>query len=151
MWLYSEAISIRKTVFEKAGTSYASYEQEIACTWETGNEVSWYSRYNAYDYGSTAACTIGSWNLVGIKMNTGKTATARAGYYSKNGGVWTQNYTSRSTTAITAAGEIRIGAGYAGTCDVGNVGMVLTYNKMLSDSEVLAVYNATKRRYGLNS
>ena len=150
MWLYNKAFVTRRTVFQKAGTSYQSYEQEIACTWEPGNEVSWYSRYSAaYDYGSTTPCTVNSWNLVGIKMSTGKTTTARAGYYSKNGGPWVQNYTSRSNVAVVAAADIQIGTGYAGTCDTGNVGMVLTYNKMLNDSEVLQIYNSTKSRFGL--
>lgn len=150
LWLYSEAISIRRTVFEKAGTTYASYQQEVAMTWETANNISWYSRQSPdYDYGGTDVCTIGSWNMMSIKMSTGKTTTARAGYYSKNGGAWVQNYTSRSNTALVAAGEIRIGAGYAGTCDVGNVGSVLCYNKMLSDAEILQNYNATKGRFGL--
>lgn len=150
LWLYSEAISIRRTVFEKAGTSYQSYQQEVAMTWETANNISWYSRQSAdYDYGGTDVCTIGSWNMMSIKMSTGKTTTARAGYYSKNGGSWVQNYTSRSNTALVAAGEIRIGAGYAGTCDVGNVGMVMCYNKMLTDQEILQNYNTTRTRFGL--
>jgi hypothetical protein len=150
MWLYSETISTRKTVFEKAGTSYASYQQEIACTWETDNSISWYSRYSPdYDFGTTTTCTLNKWNMMGIKMSTGKTATARTGFYSKNGGNWVQNYTSRSNTALIASDEIRIGVGYAGTCDVGNVGMVLTYNKMLTNDEVLQLYNATRSRFGL--
>jgi len=150
MWLYSETITTRKTVFEKAGTSNASYQQEIACTWETANDISWYSRLTPeYDFGTTSACTVGSWNLMGIKMSSGKTTTARAGYYSKNGGPWVQNYTSRSNVALIAAADIRIGTGYAGTCDVGNVGMVLTYSKMLDNSEVLQIYNSTKSRFGL--
>jgi len=148
LWLYSESISVRKTVFEKAGTSNASYQQEVAMTWEVANDISWYSRLNPdYDFGSTAACTIGSWNMMAIKMSTGKTATARSGYYSKNGGSWIQNYTSRSSTALIAAGEIRIGTGYAGACDVGNVGMVVCYNKMLNDAEILNNYIATKSRF----
>ena len=150
MWLYSETISIRKTVFEKAGPSYGSYQQEIACTWETSNNISYYSRYSPnYDYGNTDVCTLNNWNMVGIKMSSGKTTTARTGFYSKNGSAWVSSYTSNSNTALIASGEIRIGTGYAGTCDVGNVGMVLCYNRMLTDQEVLQNYNATKRRYGL--
>jgi len=150
MWLYSETISTRKTVFEKAGTSYASYQQEIACTWEPANDISWYSRLSPdYDFGNTATCTLNKWNMMGIKMSTGKTATARTGFYSKNGGSWIQNYTSRSNTALISSGEIRVGTGYSGTCDVGNVGVVMAYNKMLTNDEVLQLYNATKSRFGL--
>jgi hypothetical protein len=148
LWLYSETISTRKTVFEKAGTSYASYEQEVAMTWEVANDISWYSRYSAaYDYASTTTCTVGGWNMMGIKMSTGKTASARTGFYSKNGAPWISNYYSRSSTALVASGEIRIGTGYAGTCDVGNVGMVVCYNKMLNDTEILNNYIATKSRF----
>ncbi len=148
LWLYSEAISTRKTVFEKAGTSNASYQQEVAMTWETANDISWYSRLNPdYDYASTTTCTVGGWNMMGIKMSTGKTASARTGFYSKNGAPWISNYYSRSSTALITSGEIRIGTGYAGTCDVGNVGMVVCYNKMLNDTEILNNYIATKSRF----
>jgi hypothetical protein len=85
--------------------------------------------------------------MMGIKMSTGKTASARTGFYSKNGAPWISNYNSRSSTALVASGEIRIGTGYAGTCDVGNVGMVVCYNKMLNDTEILNNYIATKSRF----
>ena len=35
LWLYNQTKSSRKTVFEKNGNTRASYEQEIAWTWET--------------------------------------------------------------------------------------------------------------------
>ena len=89
MWIYSEGITDRDTLFEKAGTSYASYQQEIAVTWETNNGLSYYSRASGnYDYGGTTSFTLNGWSLMGIRMSTGKTTSARAGYYSKNGGIW---------------------------------------------------------------
>lgn len=150
MWLYNEGLSVRRTVFEKAGTIYASYEQEIAVTWETDNYYSYYSRWNAYDYsGGNGPVTLNAWSMNALKMSTGKTTTARTGFYSKNGGPWISNYVSRSSTAITPATDIRIGTGYAGTVDTGNIAMVLAYNKMLSDTEILQIYNATKGRFGV--
>jgi hypothetical protein len=150
MWFYCESTAGRTTIFEKAGTSYASYEQEIAVTWEVANDFSYYSRYSpAYDYASTAASTVNAWNMVGIKMSTGKTAAARTGFYSKNGSAWTSLYTSRSNIALVASGAIRIGSGYAGTVTNGYISSVLCYNKMLTDAEVFQNYNATKRRFGL--
>lgn len=150
MWFYCQTMAIRRTIFEKAGTSFASYQQEIAVTWETGNDFSYYSRQSPdYDYAYTAVNTLNAWNMVGIKMSTGKTATARTGFYSLNGSAWTANYTSRSNTALVAAGAIRIGTGYAGVVTDGYISAVSCYNRMLSDAEVLQNFNATRGRFGL--
>jgi hypothetical protein len=150
MWFYCQTTAARKTIFEKAGTSYQSYEQEIAVTWEVANDFSYYSRYSpAYDFASTLSNTVNAWNMVGIKMSTGKTATARTGFYSKNGSAWGASYTSRSSVALVAAGAIRIGSGYAGTVTDGYVSSVYCYNKMLTDAEIAQNYNATKTRFGL--
>ncbi len=88
--------------------------------------------------------------MMAIKMSTGRTATARTGFYSKNGANWSANYNSRSNTALESALNIRVGYGYAGPVEGPNgIGAVLTYNKMLSDAEISDVYDAMKGRYGL--
>ena len=151
MWVYNTVNphSDRKTIFQKNGTVYASYEQEIAVTWEVGTEFSWYSRYNLYDYASTPTVGSSGWRMVGIKMSTGKTSAPRTGFYSMDGSSWVSNYYSRSSTPLVAASDIVIGSGYAGTVSQGGLGMVMCYNRMLSDSEISRTYNATKSLYGL--
>jgi hypothetical protein len=152
MWIYGAQAGSRKTIFQKNGTVAQSYEQEIAVTWEVGSSFSYYSRRTpSYDYGGVAATTANAWSMVALKMSTGKTAACRIGYNSKNGSAWAQNYTCRSNTALVAAADIQIGSGYAGTCNAGSgaIGDVLTYNKMLSDAEILQNYNAMKSTYGL--
>lgn len=150
MWIRSEDIGLRKTVFEKAGTIYQSYEQEIAVTWEVAENFSWYSRYSTYDYAGTASISLNTWALVGIKMSTGKTAAARTGLYSINGGSWVGGaYVSNSSTPLVAAGALRIGAGYAGIVDNGNIASVICYNRMLNDAEILQNFNALRGRFGL--
>jgi hypothetical protein len=150
MWIYGVTGESRRTIFQKNGTIYQSYEQEIAITWEAGNGFSYYSRYNpAYDYAFADGTTANAWSMISIKMSTGKTSAARTGFWSKNGSSWTANYYSRSNVALVPAGDLIIGTGYAGVCYSGGIGTVLCYNKMLSDSEILQVYNATKTYYGL--
>lgn len=152
MWLYFEEISERDTIFEKAGTSYQSYQQEIAVTWETTESFSYFSRrVSNYDVGSIISNNLSKnqWHLISLKMSTGKTATARTGFYSTNGAPWVSNYTSRSTEALTPAGPIRIGTGYAGPVESGKIAMVICYNKMLSDEEIKQNYDALKGRFGL--
>jgi hypothetical protein len=149
MWIYAENVTTRKTIFEKAPTIYNSYEQEIAVTWEVDETFSWYSRYNTYDYGLTPAISQNKWSLVGIKMSSGRTASARTGFYSINGGNWISNYTSRSSTSLVSSGALRVGNGYAGVVENGNISMVMCYNKMLSDNEIQQNYNALKSRFGL--
>ena len=149
IWLYSEAVPARRTIFEKAGTGHSSYEQEIAVTWEPSEAWSYYSRLNNYDHATSHTAVIGKWNMMAIKMSTGRTATARTGFRSLNGSAWNASYTSRSSSALTSAGEIRIGTGYAGTVAVGAIGSVLCYNKMLDDDEILQNYNAQKDKFRL--
>jgi hypothetical protein len=150
LWLYEVGHSVRKTVFQKAGTIYQSYEQEVAMTWEVGQDISWYSRYSpAYDYAGTAALDTNKWNMMAIKMSTGLTATARTGFYSKNGAAWISNYFSRSSVALVNGGAVQIGTGYAGTVDNGSVSIVACYNRMLSDDEIAQNYNAWRTRFGL--
>jgi len=93
--------------------------------------------------------TANAWNLVGIEMSSGKTVAARSGYYSMNGGTWTSNYTSRSTTPITEAGAIRVFTGYAGTVDTGGVGMVMVFNRMITNVEVSTIFQSTQKRFGI--
>jgi hypothetical protein len=144
MWLYATDITTRKTVFEKAGTTNNSYEQEIACTWETSETISWYSRVSTYDSGSTASIGTSGWKMVGIRMSTGKqSGVARAGYYSINGANWASNYNSRSTNVITPAGELRIGTGYAGVVESGAVSQVMVWDKELTNAEISEIYNRT--------
>ena len=149
MWLYCSTPSVRRTIFEKAGTSYQSYEQEIACTWETNNTISWYSRHNEYDYASTGVMNANTWNMVGIQMSSGKSVASRTGSYSMNGGSWTNGYTARSSTPITQSGAIRVFTGYSGTVDTGGVGMVLAFNRMISNSEVSTIFDQTRKRFGI--
>lgn len=151
IWLYHENPPTRRTIFEKAGTVYASYQQEIAVTWEVNTvpHWSWYSRYSPdYDYAGFADGTANAWNMLAIKMSTGKTSAARTGFYSVNGGAWGSAYTSRSNTALVAAGAITVGAGYAGVVEVGYINSVYCYNKMLTDAEIAQNYNALRKKFG---
>ena len=150
LWLYEVGHSTRRTVFEKAGNSYASYQQEVAMTWEVGQNISWYSRASpVYDYGGTLACDTNAWNMLAIKMSAGLTATARTGYHSKNGSAWSSNYYSNSNVALLPASQVRIGTGYAGTVDNGSVSIVACYNRMLSDIEIAQNYRAWRGRFGV--
>lgn len=150
MWFYCETLPSRNTIFEKAGTSYASYQQEIAVTWETDNSFSYYSRYSPeYDFAFVYGITVNKWNLVSFKVSSGKSTTARTGFYSVNGVPYISSYTSRSNTAVLPSGEIRIGTGYSGTVTNGGIAIVQIYNKMFTDSEILTNFNSMKSRFGL--
>lgn len=153
MWVYSpSSIGSRRTIFEKEGTGgLNSFQQEIAVTWETPDIMTYYSRQNpSYDYAYVYNILFnGTWNMVSIKMSTGLTSADRTGFYSINGSNWIGGqYYTRSNTALTPAGDILIGSGYAGSVIAGGIGSVICYNKMLSDSEILQNWNATKSRYG---
>lgn len=150
LWLYGADVTTRTTLFEKAGTTNFSYQQELAMTLETNEAFTYFSRLSPdYDFGSTSTLDIGAWSMTAIKMSSGKSATARTGFYSKNGAAWISNYTSRSNVALVAAGAIRVGSGYAGTVQNCSVGTILCYNKMLTDTEIRQNFDAYRGRYGI--
>ena len=149
-WMYAENLTERDTIFEKVGIGTNSYRQEIAVTLETNEAFSYYSRrYPNYDHANTGAMTLSKWNLMSIKLSTGRTASARTGFWSKNGSAYSASYNSRSDTALTSAGAIRIGSGYAGAVENGYIAALYCYNRMLSDKEIKQIYTSTKKRYGL--
>lgn len=138
MTYYHEGISERDTIFEKAGNSYQSYQQELACTIEPGNHMSYYRGYNGgYDYANTMSYTTSSWNMIAI-FSTG-TNSRTGGYF--NGSGWVSSYTSRSNDYIVKAGPIRLGYGYAGVVEAGYIHSCLVWNRKLSDEEINGVHN----------
>lgn len=150
MWLYGNTPGAsRSNPFEKAGNTYQSYEQEIATTWETNGTLTWYSRQGSYDSAATGSLSSGAWNMVAIKMSSGKVQGARrTGFYSINGANWISNYTANSVNSILTAGTIRIGTGYAGTVSSGAISVVMVYNRLLTNNEISQNYEYFRRSFG---
>jgi hypothetical protein len=144
LWLYNQTKSVRKTVFEKAGNTYASYEQEIAMTWEVANDISAYRAYNAYDFSSSTGLNNNAWNhcvmVLGPHLSSGQ-------WYLN--GVAAGSYTQRAVQLPPQANQIRIGTGYAGTMDTGGVAVVRTYRTMFDASDIAQLYANQKTRFGL--
>jgi len=149
-WIYATAMSARKTIFEKAGyPGYTSYQTEIAVTWEVGNYLTWYSRYNLYDSSTAPTMNADEWNMCVLHATDGLTSAARSGGSSINGGAIGTSYGNRSTDPIRPAGEIRIGYGYAGTCDNGGIAAVMAWNRKLSANECAVLFACYQNRFGL--
>lgn len=136
MVLYAQAQSARRTVFEKIPNTYSSYEQELACTWETDGTISFYTQYNSYDYATTQVLTQDAWNLWAISVN----ANRQSGWYWKNG-VWNSCLNNRSDTPPVLANGIRIGSGYAGTVITGSMHSCLIYGAALNSTTMTQVQN----------
>ena len=145
MLFYAETPSTRRTIFEKAGTSYQSYEQEIACTFETDRKITWYRGYNTYDYAQGYTLTNSNWNFWSIKSEGSTTRTGH--YWNTSTNTWVSDYNSRGSNTITQSGAIRVGTGYAGTMDNGYVGSVLVYNRALTSDEMQTLYNYYSTQY----
>lgn len=141
---YHEGFAARRTIFEKAGTSYSSYQQELACTMETSNTISWYRQYPSYDYAESKPYTTGAWNMIAINGN----ADATQGYYYNNG-VWTNGYTNRETGNIVRSGAVRVGTGYAGTVQAGYLHACMVYGSDLSTDKINQIYNYYSNIFGL--
>jgi len=148
-WVWSDDLVTRRTIFEKESTGYASYQQEIAVTWEPSETFSWYSQHPDYGYGGTPPMSPGSWALIGIRMSDGERYEARRGYSSLNGSAWGAAYTSRSVNPVKPAGAIRIGNGYAGTVENGAIARVMAWNREISDAEINAIFQAQRAQFGV--
>ncbi|EMR74330.1 Concanavalin A-like lectin/glucanases superfamily, partial [Thermoplasmatales archaeon SCGC AB-539-N05] len=149
MWYYHEGIGERDTVFEKDGDTYNSYEQELACTLETNDEMSYFWGRTTYDYHRIGSLTQDSWQQIFITRAHGdagqKTTT---GFINNEAASFSQNL-YRSTDAITpTTGNVAIGSGYAGAVESGYLSAVKVYDKVLSESERDQNYNALGYRFG---
>jgi len=149
MIYYYEGFAARRTIFEKAGNSYASYQQELACTMETDATMTWYRGYSNYDYSTTKTYSTGGWRMVAIN-STG--VTDRTGQYYDGSG-WVTNYTNRTTSAITAAGPIRVGYGYSGVVQAGYMHACCVWDRKLTTQEINNTYRYFQTNYvtGLTS
>jgi hypothetical protein len=130
----------RHNLFEKVGTTYSSYQQELATTWETNNTLSWYrsgGQDSTYDYASTKAYTQSQWNFIATKGG----ADANSGYYYDSSSGWVSAYTNRSSTNILQSGVARIGNGYTGIMEVGYLHACLIWNVDLNATRIQQVYN----------
>lgn len=134
--LYCQTPGSRRTIFEKIPNTYQSYEQELAMTWETNNQISYYTQYNSYDYAYTQVMTANQWNFVAITVNSQRTN----GWYWQNNG-WVSNFNNRSDTPPVLANGIRLGSGYAGTVSTGHLHSCLLYGVSLNATTMQTIYN----------
>lgn len=137
----------RRTIFEKVPNTYSSYEQELACTWETDNNISFYTQYNSYDYGYFGVSAASQWNLRAIKMRADRQEA-----YAWTSQAWTGNVlTNRSNNTVVRSNGIRVGSGYAGTVYTGYLHAVMVYGVALSQSEMYKLqlyYNNLFAKFG---
>lgn len=132
--------SARHNLFDKSGTSYASYQQELATTWETDNTMSWYragGQDGTYDYASTKSYGTGRWTFISVKG----TADHSAGFYYDSSSGWVGNYGNRSNTNILQASTVKIGNGYTGIMEVGYLHCCMVWNVDLNSTRIGQVYN----------
>lgn len=134
---YAATPPARKTIFEKIPNTYSSYEQELACTWETDNNISFYTQVSAYDYGYFGVSTANQWNFRAIKMRADRQEA-----YAWTSGAWTSNVlNNRSDTQVIRSNGVRVGGGYAGTVATGYLHSVLVYGVALNTTTMTKVYN----------
>ena len=143
MIYYYEGFAARRTIFEKAGNSYASYQQELACTMETNATMTWYRGHTDYDYSTTKTYSTGGWRMIAIN-STG--VTSRTGQYYDGSG-WVTNYTNRTTAAITAAGPIRVGYGYSGVVQAGYMHACCVWDRKLTTQEINNTFRYFQTNY----
>ena len=153
-WVYFGGLATRTTFFEKGGTTYLSYQQEIAMTLETDNAMSWFWGVSTYDQHKIAIPS-SQWVQFGITRVAGTGTKTTVGYINgQTTSFLINNY--RNTSAITATNnQIRIGVGYAinapyNCMEAGNyVSIVRAYNRMLTDGEIEENFNAERARFGI--
>ena len=88
-------------------------------------------------------CTLVLWYYRESKLS-GRDSIFEKRWYSANGASFTEDYTSRTSTAIHPAGNIVVGDGYNGRMESGYIAEVMVYNRTLTDVEIL--YNYCEKR-----
>ena len=154
IWYYWEGrVSTRRTIFQKDGTTYNSYQQEVAITIEgtaQGRDVTLYRRRSTYDSMTGTGFNEDAWNhIVFIAETDGINADGEI--YVNGSATSIGSYNDNSNLAITAAGAVKIGNGYAGKMDTdcGAIAIVRGYNRMLSNEERLYNFNVERGRFGI--
>ena len=148
----------RDTIFEKVAISGGtSYQNEFACTWETGENLSHYrggATGGAYDYSNTStAWPDGLWTQWTSALPGPNPAAGRNRFNGNNVGSYTVRANGGSNS-YRQAGAVRIGTGYAGTME-GNAtnGPFITiariYNRVLTVDEINKNWDMFRIRYGL--
>lgn len=108
----------------------------------SGTSVSNYINNGSWNADTFTASNITSFNLYGMTWN----GSAISSYF--NG--LRMSSTNVAGTIASNTGETDIGKDHTlSRYFNGSAGLVLLYNRALSDSEMLQNYNATKNRYGL--
>lgn len=124
-WVYFGGVGERDTFFEKDGDTYLSYQQEIAMTLETDNDMSYFWSRPSYDYHQIA---IPSSEVASFIVN---------------------NY--NATDPITpTAGQVRLGSGYVHAIEAGNyVSIARAYDREFSAEEIKENFNSERARFGI--
>lgn len=111
----------------------------------TGNRLlnghSDWGSYNAYQ--SNTVFNLNTWYNICVTFSTSN------GFVLYVNGIQDSTYTTQKTQAT--GGYVEIGAYSGGNLLAGKMGQALIYNRVLSASEALRIYNATRRRYDLYS
>ena len=155
-----DSVTERDTIFEKNPISGgASYQNEFACTWEVGENLSHYrggATGGAYDYSNTGT----TWpDQVWTQWTSTLPGPNPAAGQSRFNGKTVGSYTVRAaggTNSYRQAGAVRIGTGYAGTME-GNAtnGPFITiariYNRVLTVDEIVQNWERFKARYGFGA
>jgi hypothetical protein len=148
----SNANILSKTSYTKISWFYiTSYLYNIISGGNSGQHAFWLEGTNKLRAGhngqwstvvSTTSLSLNTWYFGAVTFNTS------TGWVLYVNGV--QEATSSSTATYTGADEILIGAyGTGSNVFAGRIAVAQVYNRVLSASEILQNYNATKARFGL--
>lgn len=97
---------------------------------------------NGDQYDATLTMAVNTWHFLAITTDAG---TAKEMKFSINGGTQSVKTTSMTNIAHTSA---KIGND-AGSSIAASIADVMIFNRILSATEITAIYNASKIRYGL--
>lgn len=143
---------LSKTSYTKiAWFNISSYQYNIISGGHSGQHAMWlfgsnklYAGHNGNwsTISSTSILSLNTWYFGAVSFNT---TTGWALYINGN-----QESTSPDTTTFNGNREILVGAyGIGSNLFNGQISLATVYNRVLSATEIVQYYNATKGRYGL--
>jgi hypothetical protein len=141
IWMYHSATQVgRRNPWNQAYGGYGTWTHEL------NNTISSYwgdSGANATPYAGRASASTprNQWICMGAVRNTTQHRWFKDG-------ARTATYTHTYGTLTNTSANVLLGTGYVGGYWSGQMGLIMAYERDLTDAEVLQNYNALKGRFG---
>jgi hypothetical protein len=135
-WFYATSFATNNNIISGGNSGQHAFWLQATNRLYSGHNGNWST------VASSSTLSLNTWYYGAVTFNTTNGWVLYLNGYQEN--------TNASTTTFTGNGEILVGAyGTGSNCFTGRVASVSIYNRILSASEILQNFNATRGRFGI--